>query len=85
MNALRNLISKSKIFRNEHKLDKTGVINDSLGQHSVQVGSDFHLILKFCDVSTYDDNLCENIITTGRPRGSMKKYFGYGLIFYLFA
>ena len=39
-------------------LDKTGVINDPLGQHTVPAGSDSRLILKFWDGRT--DNMCKN-------------------------
>ena len=54
--------------------NKTGVINDPLGQPTVLAGSDCRLILKFWDGRT----LCEIVITTGRdcgrPRGSIPTY-----------
>ena len=40
--------------------DKTGVINDPLGQPTVPAGSDCHLILKFWDGWTY-------VRTDGQP------------------
>ena len=39
--------------------NKTGVINDPLGQPTVPTGSDCRWILKFCAGCT-DDNMCEN-------------------------
>ena len=56
----------------KQKVYQTGVINDLLGQPSVQAGSDCRLILKFWDGRT----LCVKIVITtgrdcGRPRGSI--------------
>ena len=56
--------------------DKTGVINDPLGQPTVPAGSDSRLILKFWDGRTEGRTLCVNIVITtsrnyGRPRGSI--------------
>ena len=45
---------------------KTGVINDPLGQPTVQAGSDFHLILQYV-LGRTNGRTCVNIvITTGR-------------------
>ena len=61
------------VYRNlKDKIDKTGVINDPLGQPTVPTGSDCRLILKFWDGRT----LCVKIVITtgrdcGRPRGSI--------------
>ena len=51
--------------------NKTGVINDLLGQPTIPAGSDCRLILKFCDGRT--DTLCENSdhYRPGLPRGSI--------------
>ena len=54
---------KTKVKENE---DKTGVINDPLGQPTVPAGSDFHLILKFWDGRT---TCVKIVITTGRDCG----------------
>ena len=63
--------------------NKTGVINDPLGQPAVPAGSDCRLILKFWDGRTDGRTLCVKIVITtgrdcGRPRGSifgLKRYF----------
>ena len=52
----------------KHNNNKTGVINDPLGQPTVSAGSDCRLILKFWDVQTrtygrtdgLTDSLCES-------------------------
>ena len=46
----------------KYKRNKTGVINDPLGQPTVPAGSDCRLILKLWDGRTYGltDTLCEN-------------------------
>ena len=38
-----------KVFTHETKLNKTGDINDPLGQRTVPAGNDCRLILKFWD------------------------------------
>ena len=60
----------------ELKLNKTGVINDPLGQPTVPAGSDCRFILKFWDWRTDWRTLCVKIVITtgrdcGRPRGSI--------------
>ena len=57
--------------------NKTGVINDPLGQPTVPAGSDCRLILKFWDGRTDRRTLCVKIVITtgrdcGRPRGSKR-------------
>ena len=60
----------------ETKGNKTGVINDPLGQPTVPAGSDCRLILKFWDGRTYRRTLCVNIvITTGRSLWSASWIF----------
>ena len=44
----------------ETKEDKTGVINDPLGQPTVPAGSDCRLILNFWDGRMDGRTLCEN-------------------------
>ena len=59
-----------KLHLRDTKQNKTGVINDPLGQPTVPAGSDCRLILKFWDGLT--DALCENSDHYfGRPRGSI--------------
>ena len=61
-------------------VNKTGVINDPLGQPTVPAGSDCRWILKFCaghmDGQTKGRTTCVKIVITtgrdcGRPRGSI--------------
>ena len=62
-----------------HNNNKTGVINDPLGQPTVPAGSDCRLILKFWEGRTDGRTLHVKIVITtsrdcGRPRGSIKPY-----------
>ena len=64
--------------------NKTGVINDPLGQPTVPAGSNCCWILKFCVGRTYvrtDGRTCVKIVITtgwdcGRPRGSILSLIG---------
>ena len=69
LESLPYLTEFSSIDKSKH--NKTGVINDPLGQPTVPAGSDCRLILKFWDGRM----LCVKIVITtgrdcGRPRGS---------------
>ena len=80
---MRKRRRKSESHFPEIKRDKTGVINDPLGQPTVPAGSDFRSTLKFCDGRTEEQaGVCMDgrtapvkiVINTGRdcgrPRGS---------------
>ena len=63
----------------KNSINKTGVINDPLGQPTDPAGSDFHLILKFWDGRKDGWTTCVKIVITtgkdcGRPRGSKEAY-----------
>ena len=62
-------------FASNTKINKTGVINDPLGQPTVRAGSDCRLILNFLgrtDGQHVQKQRSLPAVTAGRPRGSIK-------------
>ena len=59
---VNHLTFKAKLSYGNSKENKTGVINDPLGQPTVPAGSDCRWILKFCAGHTdgRTANMCEN-------------------------